>query len=311
MTASLFRRFNHLLMGSVRAAKLDIVLNRICKEVHALEHHRDILHQAVQLEIPYIRTAYGNLPGVHIPKTGNQVAHRCLTCPGRTDNSRNRFFGNGETDLIQYLAICVGKVHLVKHDLAGVRRNISAFLVHYRCVINGVCRIHRGRQHLQQRGHIPGVLQIVEHHERSNHQNQTVGQRQGAVQPEPDRGQKQQDTEHSDNSLFDSVIGNAGLCQFQVIPAARLNCTADRLRAVPFQSKCFDNPHPLNVLQHRLHKGLLCVLAYPAERGRFAKRQFRRRKVNQDTGSGHKTDPPVKYQQDDDESNRVEKTAQH
>ena len=33
--SSLFRRFNHLLMGSVRAAKLDIVLNRICKEVHA------------------------------------------------------------------------------------------------------------------------------------------------------------------------------------------------------------------------------------------------------------------------------------
>ena len=53
------------------------------------------------------------------------------------------------------------------------------------------------------------------------------------------------------------------------------------------------------------------MLAYPAERGRFAKRQFRRRKVNQDTGSGHKTDLPVKYLQDDDEGNRVEKTAQH
>lgn len=49
----------------------------------------------------------------------------------------------------------------------------------------------------------------------------------------------------------------------------------------------------------------------PAERGRFAKRQFRRRKVNQDTSNGHKTDPPVKYQQDDDKGNRVEKTAQH
>ena len=53
------------------------------------------------------------------------------------------------------------------------------------------------------------------------------------------------------------------------------------------------------------------MLAYPAERCRFAKRQFRRRKVNQDTGSCHKTDPPVKYQQDYDEGNRVEKTAQH
>lgn len=68
MAASLLRRLNHLLMGGVRAAKLDIVLNRICKEVYALEHHRDILHQAVQLKIPYIRTAYGNLPGIHIPK---------------------------------------------------------------------------------------------------------------------------------------------------------------------------------------------------------------------------------------------------
>ena len=164
---------------------------------------------------------------------------------------------------------------------------------------------------MQQRGHIPGVLQIVEHHKRSNDQNQAVGQRQRAVQPEPDRGQKQQDAEHPDNSLFDCVIGNAGFCQFQVVPAACLYRTADRLRAVPFQPKCFDNPHALNVLQHGLHKGLLCVLAYPAECGRFAKRQFRRRKVNQDTGSGHKTDPPVKYQQDNDEGNRVEKTAQH
>ena len=164
---------------------------------------------------------------------------------------------------------------------------------------------------MQQRGHIPGVLQIVEHHERSNYQNQTIGQRQRAIQPEPDRGQKQQDAKHPDNSLFDSVIGNTGLCQFQVVPAARLNCTANRLRAVPFKTKCFNNPHALNVLQHRLHKGLLCVLTHPAERGRFAKSQFRRRKVNQDTGSGHKTDPPVKYQQDNDEGNRVEKTAQH
>ena len=53
------------------------------------------------------------------------------------------------------------------------------------------------------------------------------------------------------------------------------------------------------------------MLTHPAERGRFAKSQFCRRKVNQDTGSGHKTDPPVKYQQDNDEGNRVEKTAQH
>ena len=31
MASSLFRRFNHLFMGSIQAAKLDIVLNRICK----------------------------------------------------------------------------------------------------------------------------------------------------------------------------------------------------------------------------------------------------------------------------------------
>ena len=93
MAASLLRRLNHLLMGGVRAAKLDIVLNRICKEVYALEHHRDILHQAVQLKIPYIRTAYGNLPGIHIPKTGNQGCTSLSFLPRKADNGRSRFSG--------------------------------------------------------------------------------------------------------------------------------------------------------------------------------------------------------------------------
>ena len=69
------------------------------------------------------------------------------------------------------------------------------------------------------------------------HIYQTIGQRQRAVQPEPNRGQKQQDAEHSDNSLFDSVIGYAGLCQFQVIPAA-LTCISISCGEKPVKVFC-------------------------------------------------------------------------
>ena len=100
MAASLFRRLNHLLMGGVRAAKLDIVLNRICKEVHALKHHRDILHQAVQFEIPYIRTAYGNLPGVHIPKAGQSGCTSLSYLPRKAYNGRSRFFRDRKTNMV-------------------------------------------------------------------------------------------------------------------------------------------------------------------------------------------------------------------
>ena len=41
-------------MGGIRAAKLDIVFNRILKEINILKDHRNIFHQAVQFEIPYI-----------------------------------------------------------------------------------------------------------------------------------------------------------------------------------------------------------------------------------------------------------------
>ena len=169
MTASLFCGLNHLLMSGVWTAKFNVVFNRICKKIHALEHHRNIFHQAVQFEIPYVRTAYGNLPSVHIPKPGNQIAHCGLTCTGRANNGSCGLFRNSKTDLIQYLTVCVGKIHLIKHNLAGLWRNVAAFLVHYRSIINGVCRVHRGRQHLQQRSHVPGIFQIVEHHERSDY----------------------------------------------------------------------------------------------------------------------------------------------
>ena len=53
------------------------------------------------------------------------------------------------------------------------------------------------------------------------------------------------------------------------------------------------------------------MLAYPAERGRFAKRQFRCCQIKKDTDSSHKPDPPVEYQQDNDKSYRVEKSTQY
>ena len=71
MAASLFRRLYDLFVRGVRTAEFDVVLNRIGKQLHVLEYHADILHQAVQLEIPHIFAANRNPPGVYIPKPGN------------------------------------------------------------------------------------------------------------------------------------------------------------------------------------------------------------------------------------------------
>ena len=74
MAARLFSGLHHLLMGSARAAELDVVLHRVGKEVHPLEHHAHLLHEGLQRVLPHIPAADGHTAAVHIPKPGDQVA---------------------------------------------------------------------------------------------------------------------------------------------------------------------------------------------------------------------------------------------
>ena len=45
MAAGLLCRIHHLLVGSVGTAELDVILNGVVEEIHALEHHAHLIHQ--------------------------------------------------------------------------------------------------------------------------------------------------------------------------------------------------------------------------------------------------------------------------
>ena len=57
-----------IFMGGVRAAEFDIVLNRVREQIHILEYHADIFHQAVQLIIFDINAADTDAAAVNVPK---------------------------------------------------------------------------------------------------------------------------------------------------------------------------------------------------------------------------------------------------
>ena len=86
VAARLFSGLHHLLMGSARAAELDVVLHRVGKEVHPLEHHAHLFHEGLQGVLPHIPAADGHTAAVHIPKPGDQVAESGLAGAGRSHN---------------------------------------------------------------------------------------------------------------------------------------------------------------------------------------------------------------------------------
>ena len=136
----------------------------------------DAIVKADGRSIPDIFAANRNSPGVYIPKPGNQVAHSRLARTGRADNSSGRSVRDRKADMIQNFSVCIGKVHIIKYNFRGCRNHIRALFIHDRRIVNGICHIHRSRQHLQQGSHIPSVFQIIEHHKGSDHQNHVIGQ---------------------------------------------------------------------------------------------------------------------------------------
>ena len=126
--------------------------------------------------IPDIFAANRNSPGVYIPKPGNQVAHSRLARTGRADNGSGRSGRDRKADMIQNFSVCIGKVHIIKYNFRGCRNHIRPLFIHDRRIVNGICHIHRSRQHLQQGGHVSGVFQIIEYHKGSDHQNHAIGQ---------------------------------------------------------------------------------------------------------------------------------------
>ena len=132
---------------------------RYCKAKNNVTYN-----EAVQLKIPDIFAANRNSPGVYIPKPGNQVAHSRLARTGRADNSSGRSVRDRKADMIQNFSVCIGKVHIIKYNFRGCRNHIRPLFIHDWRIVNGICHIHRSRQHLQQGSHIPSVFQIIEHH---------------------------------------------------------------------------------------------------------------------------------------------------
>ena len=135
ITASLFRRRNDFLMGSIRFAELNVVLNGIRKQIDILEYHTDIGHQLRQRICLYVFTADRNTAAVHIPKAGDQVTERCLAGTGGTDNRGHGTIRYFEADSIQNGTLFVGEAHILKFNAIGRRRGVNAAFAHNRNMI--------------------------------------------------------------------------------------------------------------------------------------------------------------------------------
>src|SRR5699024_9401518 len=113
---------HHLLVGGIRAAKLDVVLHGVVEEVHRLEHHGYVLHQAVQLVLPHVVAAHGDFSALHIPEPGDQVAEGGLAAAGGTHHGGGTAGGDGQAHMVQDRPVPIGKGHILKFH-GGVRRH--------------------------------------------------------------------------------------------------------------------------------------------------------------------------------------------
>ena len=76
------RRFDNFLTACVRPAKSDIVVDRVLKQIHSLEHHTDIVHKICNRNITDICSTDFYTALFYIPEACNQHGQCCFARAG-------------------------------------------------------------------------------------------------------------------------------------------------------------------------------------------------------------------------------------
>ena len=223
---------HHLLMGGVRAAKLDVVLHRVVEEIHRLKHHGDVLHQAVQLVLPHIMAAYGDPAALDIPKAGDEIAQSGLSAAGGPHHGGGAAGGDGKTHMIQNGPLPIGERDILKPDRGILRLEFRPVNIHHRRIVDGVGLIHGGAQHLEIVRHIAGALQLRIEHERGNKHQQAPGQGQAPTGIERQSAHGQRHGEQPHRNLPQAHPRGYGVLQSQSLFTAFIHSFLHGLAAV-------------------------------------------------------------------------------
>ena len=136
MAAGFFRRGDNLLVGGVRTAEFDIVLNRVCEEIYVLEYHTDLLHEGFQRILPDICATDTDGAAVHIPEPGDQTAQSGLSGTAGTYDGSCSAVRYRYAYVFQDWSFIVRKVHMIERDVMLFRRYRPSCAVHFRDLVN-------------------------------------------------------------------------------------------------------------------------------------------------------------------------------
>ena len=288
---------HHLFMGGRRATKLDVVLHGIVEKIHRLEHHGNVLHQAVQLVLPHIMAAHGDPSALDIPEAGDKITQSGLAAAGGAYHGGGAAGGDCKAHMIQNGPLPIGKRDILKPDRSILWTKFRSVNIHHRRIIDGIGLIHRGTQHLEIVRHIPGALQLRVKHERGNKHQQAPCQRQApfGIECQGAHGQRHGKYAHCD--LPRPHPGDYGAFQPQGLFTAFIHGFLHSLAAVLIQAVSLYHTHALDVLQYRLHQLHLGALAGRPRLEQRPLAQFRNQQIGKNPPDSQQAEPPV-YKQD-------------
>ena len=179
-------RGHHLLMGGVRLAELDVVLNAVVEQVHALKDHAEIVHQTIQHIVLHINAAQLDRTAVHIPKPCHKTGEGGLAGAGGPHDGSGCPFRYGKADIADDFPLPIGKVHMLEGNTAVFRRLHRAALVHPWSAVDFLHPVDGGVDHGQHEEHLAGRLQLAIYQESGNHHHQAGKEGHTALQEKPD-----------------------------------------------------------------------------------------------------------------------------
>ena len=183
---------------------------------------------------------------------------------------------------------------MVEDDVVRFRRDIMPVLVHLRHLLGLDGAVDGRGGKAQHRDAHAEELHLAEHEERDEDRHQCVRRRHPAADPERDGGEHHPHTCDFQHGLLRGGVGRHHGLDREIAPPAGLQRVLQLPVAAAGRIEGFDDAHPLNGLEHGLHKGGLCPLRVVRDGGGLALHRRHDQQIDRNAREGDETDAPVK-----------------
>ena len=244
-------------MGGVRLTELDVVLDAVVEQVHALKDHAEIVHQTIQRIVLHINAAQLDRAAVHIPKPCHKTGEGGLAGAGGPHDGSGCPFRDGKADIADDFPLSIRKVHMLKGNIAVFRRLHRAALVHPGRTVDLLHTVDGGVDHGQHEEHLPGRLQLAIYQKSGNHHHQAGKKGHTALQEKPDREQNRRHRRDAQDNLLQNIVGNTLALQLKILLFRLPNRAVQRLIGRFVSMESAHHAHALYVFQHSVHQPCL------------------------------------------------------